>query len=50
MIIYANFKDQRLYKVPAQGTGCAPVCLTPPGPSFPTDALYRFADGQVDPR
>lgn len=49
VVIYANYKDQRLYKVATSpGTPATPVCLTPEGPAFATDALYRFADGVVD--
>ncbi len=39
-VYYANFSDQRLYRV---APGEAPVALTPPGP-------WRYADFVVDPR
>jgi len=52
VVFYANFKDQRLYKVPAdpsEGAPSDPVCLTPVSEAFPdSDALFRFGDFVVD--
>ena len=44
--MYANFADQRLYRVALSGGG-EPTPLTPESDAFPTDALFRFADFQV---
>jgi len=68
VIIYSNFKDQRLYKViykhqpkfnpnsiimyislsQVPTDGGVSICLTPLSETFPSDALYRFADGVLD--
>jgi len=42
VIIYANFKDQRLYKIPADGSG-EPICLTPEGTAKLVDASLLSA-------
>ena len=48
--MYADFKDQRLYTVPAGaaaadgGEPAPPTALTPPSDAFASDAQWRFAD------
>lgn len=47
-VIYANFADQRLYKLPITAAGGgAPIELTPKS-SYAEDARYRFADFSLD--
>lgn len=46
--VYANFADQRLYKLPiVGGAGGEPVELTPAS-AYAEDARYRFADFDLD--
>jgi len=46
VVCFSNFKDQRLYRLDAEGH---PVAVTPASPPGATAPALRYADGRIDP-